>query len=113
LSTFPPQAIDPPSVGSNIEVFYDPLISKLIVHGNDRTEALRLLRQALSQYEIAALSTNIEFLRSLAEHPAFVNAELETGFIDVRPFMFSQQSLTRTRNTEINYYRARQSQLRK
>lgn len=70
--------------GSNIEVFYDPLISKLIVHGNDRTEALRILRQALGQFEIAGLSTNIEFIRSLAEHPAFIDAELETGFIAVR-----------------------------
>jgi acetyl/propionyl-CoA carboxylase alpha subunit len=89
-------------IGSNIEVFYDPLISKLIVHGADRTEALRLLRQALGQYEIAALSTNIEFLRSLAEHPAFIGGELETGFIAV--------SLPLSRAIRLNHFSSVETQ---
>ncbi|KAG8769461.1 hypothetical protein FRC16_006700, partial [Serendipita sp. 398] len=67
--------------GANIEVFYDPLIAKLVVKGNDRTEALRVLRKALEEYQVVGLSTNIEFLRSLAGHPAFVDGEVETGFI--------------------------------
>ncbi|KAG8815808.1 hypothetical protein FRC17_000573 [Serendipita sp. 399] len=67
--------------GASIEVFYDPLIAKLVVKGNDRTEALRVLRKALEEYQVVGLSTNIEFLRSLAGHPAFIEAEVETGFI--------------------------------
>ncbi|CAE6343006.1 unnamed protein product [Rhizoctonia solani] len=67
--------------GSHIEVFYDPLIAKLVVHGRDRTEALRILRKALEEYHVVGLSTNIEFLHSLASHSAFVRAEVETGFI--------------------------------
>lgn len=46
--------------GSSIEVFYDPLIAKLVVRGEDRTEALRVLRKALDEYHIVGLSTNIE-----------------------------------------------------
>ena len=46
--------------GSSIEVFYDPLIAKLVVKGNDRTEALRVLRKALEEYQVVGLSTNIE-----------------------------------------------------
>lgn len=48
--------------GSNIEVYYDPLIAKLVVHGENRTEALRILRQALEEYKVVGLSTNIEVI---------------------------------------------------
>ncbi|KAJ7575177.1 hypothetical protein C8J56DRAFT_1119952 [Mycena floridula] len=67
--------------GSQIGVFYDPMIAKLIVHGSDRTEALRMLRKALDEYHVVGVSTNIEFLRALAGHPAFIKEEVETGFI--------------------------------
>lgn len=69
--------------GSNIEVYYDPLISKLVVHGNDRTEALRILRRALEEYHVVGVTTNIEFLRSLAGNQHFIGGEVETGFIQV------------------------------
>jgi 3-methylcrotonyl-CoA carboxylase alpha subunit len=49
--------------GSNIQVYYDPLIAKLVVHGENRTEALRVLRKALEEYEVVGLSTNIEVWR--------------------------------------------------
>lgn len=69
--------------GAQIGVFYDPMIAKLVVHGRDRTEALRVLRKALERYEVVGVSTNIEFLRALAADESFINAELETGFIPV------------------------------
>jgi 3-methylcrotonyl-CoA carboxylase alpha subunit len=69
--------------GSQIGVFYDPMIAKVVVHGKDRTEALRMLRKALDEYHVVGVSTNIEFLRTLAGNLSFVNAELETGFIPV------------------------------
>jgi 3-methylcrotonyl-CoA carboxylase alpha subunit len=72
--------------GSNIEIFYDPLISKLVAHGRDRSEALRVLGKALEEYHVVGVSTNIEFLRTLAGNPHFVNGEVETGFIAVRLF---------------------------
>lgn len=63
------------------QVFYDPLIAKLIVHGSDRTEALRVLCKALREYQVVGPHTNIAFLQRLAEHPAFVKGDVETGFI--------------------------------
>jgi 3-methylcrotonyl-CoA carboxylase alpha subunit len=86
----PPQVSDTVRVdsgverGANIGVFYDPLIAKVIAHGVDREDALRRLRVALSQYQIVGPSTNVEFLGSLASHKAFIGAELDTGFIEVR-----------------------------
>ncbi|EJU02634.1 hypothetical protein DACRYDRAFT_115666 [Dacryopinax primogenitus] len=67
--------------GSNIEVYYDPLISKVVAHGRDRTEALRILRKSLEGYHIAGVSTNVEFLKALAGNKAFLDQELDTGFI--------------------------------
>ncbi|KAI8980641.1 carbamoyl-phosphate synthase L chain, ATP binding domain-containing protein [Trametes punicea] len=67
--------------GAQIGVFYDPMIAKLVVHGRDRTEALRMLRRALEEYHVVGVATNIEFLRTLAGNEAFVRAEVETGFI--------------------------------
>ena len=69
--------------GAQIGVFYDPMIAKLVVHGADRTEALRALRVALEEYQIVGVTTNIPFLRALASHPAFIDAQVETGFIPV------------------------------
>ncbi|BGP19180.1 hypothetical protein JCM10213v2_007267 [Rhodosporidiobolus nylandii] len=67
--------------GDDVSVHYDPLISKLIVRGPDRTAALRALRKALNEYQIVGPSTNLEFLSKLAENEAFIQGEVETGFI--------------------------------
>lgn len=70
--------------GSQIGVFYDPMIAKLVVHGRDRTEALRMLRKALEEYKVVGVATNVEFLRTLAGNSSFIAGEVETGFIPVR-----------------------------
>ena len=69
--------------GAQIGVFYDPMIAKVVVHGRDRTEALRMLRKALDEYHVVGVSTNVEFLRTLAGNKAFIDGEVETGFIPV------------------------------
>ncbi|KAI8971513.1 carbamoyl-phosphate synthase L chain, ATP binding domain-containing protein [Mycotypha africana] len=67
--------------GDDISVYYDPMISKLVVHGEDRQDALRRFRRALEQYQIVGLNTNIGFIKTVAEHPEFIKGEVETGFI--------------------------------
>ncbi|KAF8346852.1 3-methylcrotonyl-CoA carboxylase [Amanita rubescens] len=67
--------------GAQIGVFYDPMIAKVVVHGRDRTEALRMLRKALDEYHVVGVSTNVEFLRALAGNKAFIDEDVETGFI--------------------------------
>ncbi len=61
----------------------DEQISKLIVHGKDRPEALSILRRALGEYQVVGPSTNIEFLKSVAAHPDFAAGPVETSFIPV------------------------------
>ncbi|MBF0325256.1 acetyl/propionyl/methylcrotonyl-CoA carboxylase subunit alpha [Magnetospirillum moscoviense] len=68
--------------GDEVTAFYDPMIAKLIVWDEDRDSALRRLRRALADYEVAGLVTNISFLAAIAGHPAFAAFEMDTGFID-------------------------------
>ncbi|MGQ5524277.1 acetyl/propionyl/methylcrotonyl-CoA carboxylase subunit alpha [Chitinimonas sp. PSY-7] len=67
--------------GDEISPWYDPMIAKLIVWDENRQRALDRLTNALSDYEVVGLDTNLAFLRQLASHPAFAACELDTGFI--------------------------------
>lgn len=68
--------------GDEVSVYYDPMIAKLIVWGENRQQALRRLALALTQYRIAGLTTNIDFLYNLATSAPFQAIELDTGFIE-------------------------------
>jgi 3-methylcrotonyl-CoA carboxylase alpha subunit len=68
--------------GDAISPFYDPMIAKLIVWGADRTQALARLSQALADFQIVGLATNIAFLKRLVEGQAFSTADLDTGLIE-------------------------------
>eukprot|EP00211_Chloroparvula_japonica_P003735 CAMPEP_0119136744 /NCGR_PEP_ID=MMETSP1310-20130426/22020_1 /TAXON_ID=464262 /ORGANISM="Genus nov. species nov., Strain RCC2339" /LENGTH=694 /DNA_ID=CAMNT_0007127767 /DNA_START=13 /DNA_END=2097 /DNA_ORIENTATION=- len=67
--------------GDDVTVFYDPMIAKLITWDADRPRALQQLRTALDQFQISGLSTNIDFLKTLSSHQAFIDLDLDTGFI--------------------------------
>jgi 3-methylcrotonyl-CoA carboxylase alpha subunit len=68
--------------GDTISPFYDPMIAKMIVWGKDRNEALARMAQALSQYQIVGLHSNIAFLSRLIKSKAFSTADLDTGLIE-------------------------------
>jgi 3-methylcrotonyl-CoA carboxylase alpha subunit len=68
--------------GDAISPFYDPMIAKLIVWGRDRKEALARMAQALSEYQIVGLASNIAFLKRLVESQPFSTADLDTGLIE-------------------------------
>jgi len=68
--------------GDAISPFYDPMIAKLIVWGHDRQQALARMAQALSEYQIVGLASNIAFLQRLIASPPFANADLDTGLIE-------------------------------
>jgi 3-methylcrotonyl-CoA carboxylase alpha subunit len=68
--------------GDAISTYYDPMIAKVIAWGEDRTAAAQRLRRALMETEIAGLATNAGFLIEVLGHPAFLNEEIDTGFIE-------------------------------
>jgi len=67
--------------GDTISPYYDPMIAKLIVHGEDRPAALRRLAEALAEYEIVGVATNVAFLRRIVAHQAFASGDVDTGLI--------------------------------
>jgi 3-methylcrotonyl-CoA carboxylase alpha subunit len=68
--------------GDVISPHYDPMIAKLIVHGQDRAQALLRMRQALQAFEIVGPATNVAFLDRLIASSPFAQADLDTGLIE-------------------------------
>src|SRR6476620_1802864 len=67
--------------GGEIPMFYDSMIAKLIVHGQDRNDAIAKMREALNGFVIRGISSNIPFQAALLAHPKFVAGDFNTGFI--------------------------------
>jgi 3-methylcrotonyl-CoA carboxylase alpha subunit len=68
--------------GDMIGVHYDPLIAKLIAHGETREAARRRALAALKHFPILGLRTNMTLLVELLEHPRFVSGAVDTHFLD-------------------------------
>ena len=67
--------------GDAISPFYDSMVAKLIVHGDDRAQALARMDDALAQMQIVGLNTNVQFLRYVVRSPSFAQARLDTALI--------------------------------
>jgi 3-methylcrotonyl-CoA carboxylase alpha subunit len=68
--------------GDTVSVHYDPMIAKLIVHGEDRIVCRARLLEALAGSHVAGLTTNLGFLQQLAACGTFRDATVDTGFLD-------------------------------
>jgi 3-methylcrotonyl-CoA carboxylase alpha subunit len=68
--------------GDEVSVFYDPMLAKLIVWGDDRAEAARRMAAALAQTSLLGVTTNLAFLERVVRHPAFLAGETDTAFIE-------------------------------
>ncbi|MFC3677545.1 acetyl-CoA carboxylase biotin carboxylase subunit [Ferrovibrio xuzhouensis] len=67
--------------GSEISMFYDPMISKLCAYGKDRDEAVSRLSAALDETWIAGIGHNVNFLSAVLDHPRFRSGNISTNFI--------------------------------
>jgi propionyl-CoA carboxylase alpha chain len=61
----------------NIDIFYDPMISKLIAHGTTRDEACAKLATALDSYVVRGVDHNIPFLRACLSNPRFLSGAIK------------------------------------
>ena len=68
--------------GFEIPIYYDPLISKLIVWGENREEAIRRMKRALYEYTITGVKTSIRFLEKIMDTPDFYKGKYDTHFIE-------------------------------
>jgi len=73
--------------GSDISLYYDPMIAKISVWSHDRDHAITKMKQALSETIIAGTQTNQAFLSDIINHPCFASNDISTTFVeDNMPF---------------------------
>ena len=68
--------------GSEVSIYYDPLIAKLATYGINRDEAISRMKRAIAEYRIEGVRTNLRFFAELLSDPDFVAGRLSTDFIE-------------------------------
>lgn len=68
--------------GAEIPVYYDPMIAKLVVWGQDRAEAIRRMRRALEEYRVSGVETTIGFHRVIMDNAKFLAGDLSTSLLE-------------------------------
>jgi 3-methylcrotonyl-CoA carboxylase alpha subunit len=68
--------------GDEITPYYDPMIAKLVVWGEDRDQAIARMQAALADMHVVGVSNNVDFLARLFANPSFARGELDTGLIE-------------------------------
>ncbi len=67
--------------GYVIPPYYDSMVAKVIVHGEDRMDAIRKMRSALGEVVVDGITTNLDFQYDILNHPAFLSGDINTHFI--------------------------------
>jgi acetyl-CoA carboxylase biotin carboxylase subunit len=82
------------TAGTEVSIFYDPMISKLVAWAEDRPAAIARMRRALAEYVVAGVKTTLPFFRWLLDQPDFLAGRVHTAYLDAvlasrngRPFM--------------------------
>ncbi|MBA3233573.1 MAG: ATP-grasp domain-containing protein, partial [Propionibacteriales bacterium] len=78
--------------GQRVGTHYDPMLGKVIVSGATREAARRALVNALDDTVILGLTTNLGFLRALADSPAYRDGAIDTAWLDTHPDEFELQT---------------------
>uniref|UniRef100_A0A8D0PKC2 Propionyl-CoA carboxylase alpha chain, mitochondrial n=1 Tax=Sus scrofa TaxID=9823 RepID=A0A8D0PKC2_PIG len=88
--------------GSDISIYYDPMISKLITYGSNRMEALKRMENALDNYVIRGVTHYIALLREVIINSRFVEGDINTKFLsDVYPDGFKGHKLTEDERNQL------------
>jgi acetyl-CoA carboxylase biotin carboxylase subunit len=68
--------------GTEVPIYYDSLLSKVIAWGDDRAQATARMRRALGEYDIRGVRSTLSFSQWLLASPEFAGARFHTGFLD-------------------------------
>jgi acetyl-CoA carboxylase, biotin carboxylase subunit len=68
--------------GDTVTPFYDPLMAKLVVHGDNRSHALERAREAVDAFTVEGPKCNLAFFPELLDDPDFVSGRYDTGLVD-------------------------------
>ncbi|OFZ12738.1 MAG: hypothetical protein A2X86_15610 [Bdellovibrionales bacterium GWA2_49_15] len=78
--------------GTEIGIFYDPMLAKVVAHGNSRAESTRKMQWLLSRLELLGLTTNHALLSKILEHPHFIDGSYGTNFLSLYGESFKKAS---------------------
>ncbi|HEY0899279.1 MAG TPA: biotin carboxylase, partial [Sphingobacteriaceae bacterium] len=67
--------------GMEIPIYYDPMIAKLVVFGEDRAEAIQRMIRAIDEYQITGIETTLPFGKFVMQHEAFTSGNFDTHFV--------------------------------
>ncbi|WP_027016506.1 urea carboxylase [Comamonas composti] len=70
------------ATGTEVSALYDPMLAKIIAHGQDRAQALERLQAALAGTRLHGIASNLDYLRQVLASPAFAQARLSTQFLN-------------------------------
>jgi acetyl-CoA carboxylase, biotin carboxylase subunit len=85
--------------GFEIPIYYDPIISKLVAWGRDRTEAIARMKRALAEYVVTGVKTTIPFHIRVMNNRHFIAGDFDTNFID--KVFFKEEETRELRNEEV------------
>lgn len=105
--------------GFTIPMEYDPMISKLVVQGENREQVLTRMLRALEEYHLLGIRTNISFLRRIIKHPQFISGDYDTQFITKHPELLlesesntgSEESIALATAAILSFMRSKQQSL--
>jgi acetyl-CoA carboxylase, biotin carboxylase subunit len=83
--------------GMDIPIYYDPMIAKLVVHGQNREEARQRMLRAIEEYEITGIETTLSFCHFVFGHEAFIDGSFDTKFVEK---YFKPESQQKTNSEE-------------
>jgi acetyl-CoA carboxylase biotin carboxylase subunit len=85
--------------GFEIPIYYDPIISKLVVWGTSRSEAVARMRRALNEYVVTGVKTTIPFHIRVMNNRHFLEGDFDTNFID--KVFFKEEDERRLENADV------------
>ncbi|QGR02596.1 acetyl-CoA carboxylase biotin carboxylase subunit [Ehrlichia ruminantium] len=68
--------------GSEVSMFYDPMVAKVCTYGKDRAEAISFMQKYLNSFYIGGIANNIDFLLSVFHHSVFISGNINTKFVE-------------------------------
>src|SRR5262249_55528927 len=68
--------------GTQVSPYYDSLLAKVVAHGRDRAEAVRILAHSLEQVRLEGVRHNLDLLLAVVGHPRFCEGRLDTRFLE-------------------------------
>jgi len=83
------------TTGTEISLFYDPMISKLCSWAANRPQAIKRMVRALSEYELHGIHSTIPFLIKVMQHPRFIKGDFTTNFIAEESNLFESDAQKR------------------